>query len=87
AVEGLEAGGASSRRTAMASSCGIPGVDRIVAWSWIAELGVDRSVSASADQCASWAGLVPGDNESAGKQISTRCRSDRDRFALSGSRQ
>jgi transposase len=54
--------------------CGIPGVDRIVAWSLIAELGVDMSVFPSADHCASWAGLVPGDNESAGKQISTRCR-------------
>jgi transposase len=54
--------------------CGIPGVDRIVAWSLIAELGVDMSVFPSADHCAIWAGLVPGDNESAGKQISTRCR-------------
>jgi transposase len=54
--------------------CGIPGVDRIVAWSLIAELGVDMSVFPSADHCASWAGLVPGDNESAGKQLSTRCR-------------
>lgn len=54
--------------------CGIPGVDRIVAWSLIAELGADMSVFTSADHCASWAGLVPGDNQSAGKQISTRCR-------------
>lgn len=54
--------------------CGIPGVDRIVAWSLIAELGLDMSVFPSANHCASWAGLVPGDNESAGKQISTRCR-------------
>ena len=27
-----------------------------------------------ADHCASWAGLVPGQNESAGKQKSIRCR-------------
>jgi transposase len=54
--------------------CGIPGVDRIVAWSLIAELGLDMSVFPSANHCASWAGLVPGDNESAGKQLSTRCR-------------
>ena len=53
---------------------GIPGVDRIVAWSLIAELGADMSVFPSANHCASWAGLVPGDNESAGKQLSTRCR-------------
>jgi transposase len=52
----------------------IPGVDRIVAWSLIAELGADMNVFPSADHCASWAGLVPGQDESAGKQRSTRCR-------------
>lgn len=52
----------------------IPGVDRIVAWSLIAELGADMTVFPSADHCASWAGLVPGQDESAGKQRSTRCR-------------
>lgn len=54
--------------------CAIPGVDRIVAWSLIAELGADMSVFPSADHCASWAGLVPGQDESAGKQRSTRCK-------------
>jgi transposase len=54
--------------------CAIPGVDRVVAWSLIAELGADMSVFPSVHHCASWAGLVPGDNESAGKQLSTRCR-------------
>jgi transposase len=54
--------------------CGIPGVDRVVAWSLIAELGTDMGIFPSANHCASWAGLVPGDNESAGKQMSTRCR-------------
>jgi transposase len=38
--------------------CGIPGVDRIVAWSLIAELGVDMSVFPSADHCASWASVL-----------------------------
>jgi transposase len=52
----------------------IPGVDRIVAWHLIAELGLDRTTFPDADHCASWAGLVPGQNESAGKQKSTRCR-------------
>ena len=52
----------------------IPGVDRIVAWSLIAELGLDLSVFASANHCASWAGLVPGQDESAGKQRSARCK-------------
>jgi transposase len=52
----------------------IPGVDRIVAWHLIAELGIDMSVFPDAGHCASWAGLVPGENESAGKQKSARCR-------------
>jgi transposase len=52
----------------------IPGVDRIVAWHILAELGVDSTTFPDADHCASWAGLVPGQNESAGKQKSTRCR-------------
>jgi transposase len=52
----------------------IPGVDRIVAWNLVAELGADMTVFPDADHCASWAGLVPGENESGGKKKSTRCR-------------
>jgi len=49
-------------------------VDKVVAWHLIAELGTDMSVFPSAGHCASWAGVVPGENESAGKKKSTRCR-------------
>lgn len=52
----------------------IPGVDRVTAWSLVAELGVDMSVFPDERHCASWAGLCPGTNESAGKQQSTRTR-------------
>jgi transposase len=52
----------------------IPGVDEIVAWHLISELGVDMSVFPTADHCASWAGLCPGDNQSAGKQISNKTK-------------
>jgi transposase len=52
----------------------IPGVERIVAWHLIAELGADMSVFADADHCASWAGLSPGSCESAGKQMSGRTK-------------
>lgn len=52
----------------------IPGVDQIVAWTMIAELGVDQSVFPDADHCASWAGMAPGENQSAGKKKRTRCR-------------
>lgn len=52
----------------------IPGVDRIVAWHLLAELGVDLKAFPDAEHCCSWAGVVPGENESAGKQKSNRCR-------------
>ena len=52
----------------------IPGVERVVAWHLIAELGVDMSVFPDADHCASWAGMCPGSWESAGKQLSTRTK-------------
>ena len=41
----------------------IPGIERLVAWQLIAELGTDLTVFPDADHCASWAGLVPGENE------------------------
>jgi len=46
----------------------IPGVDKVVASVIIAELGVDMSVFLSAHHLASWAGVCPGNNESAGKR-------------------
>ena len=52
----------------------IPGVDQIVAWHLIAEMGADMSVFPDADHCASWAGLSPGTCESAGKQLSGRTK-------------
>jgi transposase len=50
----------------------IPGVDWILAAVIIAELGVDMKVFGSVSQLASWAGLCPGNNESAGKRKSSR---------------
>jgi transposase len=52
----------------------IPGVNVITAWTLIAELGVDMTQFPTADHAASWAGLVPGSYESAGKRKSTRTR-------------
>jgi len=45
----------------------IPGVERTLATVIIAELGVDMSVFQSVSQLAAWAGVCPGNNESAGK--------------------
>ncbi len=46
----------------------IPGVDRVVGATIIAELGVDMSVFPTAQRAAAWAGVCPGNNESAGKK-------------------
>ncbi len=46
----------------------IPGVDRVGAAVLIAELGVDMSVFPSVHHAAAWAGVSPGNNESAGKR-------------------
>lgn len=50
----------------------IPSVDRTLAAMIIAELGVDMSVFGSVSQLTSWAGLCPGNNESAGKRKRSR---------------
>jgi transposase len=58
----------------VARLCTIPGVDLITAWTILAELGSDMSVFASPKHAAGWAGLCPGNNESAGKRLSNRAR-------------
>jgi transposase len=50
----------------------IPGVDRRTAQTVIAEVGADMGQFPSAQQLASWAGMCPGNNESAGKRKSGR---------------
>ncbi|MBF0699557.1 IS110 family transposase [Streptococcus danieliae] len=52
----------------------IPGIDRLTASVFIAEVGTDMSQFPTAGHLASWAGLCPGNNESAGKKRSTRIR-------------
>lgn len=50
----------------------IPGVDWTLAAVIIAELGVDMTVFQNVSQLASWAGVCPGNNESAGKRKNSR---------------
>lgn len=52
----------------------IPGVDRISAWTILAEIGTDMSVFADARHLASWAALCPGNRESGGRQMSGKTR-------------
>ena len=52
----------------------IPGVDWLVAAVLIAEIGIDMSVFLSCHHLAAWAGVCPGNHESAGKQRSGRAR-------------
>jgi len=46
----------------------IPGVDRVVAATMVAELGTDMTVFPTDAHAAAWAGVAPGNRESAGKR-------------------
>ncbi|WP_168735466.1 IS110 family RNA-guided transposase [Cohnella fermenti] len=53
----------------------IPGIDRTAAASILSEIGADMLRFHSERHLASWAGLSPGNNESAGKKKSSRTSS------------
>jgi transposase len=48
----------------------IPGIDRWLAQVLVAEMGIDMSRFATDKHLAAWAGVAPGNNESAGKRRS-----------------
>lgn len=52
----------------------IPGISLTLAQILIAEVGVDMGRFATAGHLASWAGMCPGNKESAGKRLSGRTR-------------
>lgn len=52
--------------------CTIPGVDRNSAITVISEIGIDMAPFSTSKRLCCWAGLTPGNNESAGKKKSVR---------------
>jgi transposase len=58
----------------IARLCTIPGVDRVTAWGLVAEIGFNMEQFPSAAHLASWAGMCPGNDESAGKRRSGTTR-------------
>ena len=55
---------------ALSLLCSIPGIDVTAAAAIIAEVGTDMSAFQDSQHICSWAGLSPGNNESAGKRKS-----------------
>ena len=58
--------------TAVKLLCTIPGVDRNSAITIISEIGTDMTQFSNSKRLCCWAGLTPGNNESAGKKKSVR---------------
>ena len=48
----------------------IPGVDKVTAWTMVAEMGANMDQFPTAGHAAKWAGICPGNKESAGKRLS-----------------
>ena len=57
---------------ALSLMCTIPGLDRATAITILSEIGDDVSYFNSSKQLCCWAGLTPGNNESAGRKKSVR---------------
>ena len=66
--------GLAGERNTLALLQTLPGVDLIGAAMLLVEIGSDMDAFGSADRLASWVGVCPGNNESAGKRKSGRVR-------------
>lgn len=63
-----------SERNALALLQTLPGVDLIGAAMLLVEIGADMNAFGTPDRLASWVGVCPGNNESAGKRKSGHVR-------------
>ncbi len=63
-----------SERNALALLQTLPGIDLIGAAMLLVEIGTDMAAFGNADRLASWVGICPGNNESAGKRKSGHLR-------------
>jgi transposase len=59
---------------ALAAWDSLPGINQRIAEIVVAEIGADLQPFEDADHLASWAGMCPGNNESAGKRYSGKTR-------------
>ena len=66
--------GRATFRDLISLLCTMPGVSTLAATAILAEIGRDMSRFPSAGHLVAWAGLCPGQNESAGKRKRTRLR-------------
>jgi len=66
--------GKSGLQTAVELWDSIPGIDQLAATTLVAEIGANMDQFPSARHLAAWAGLCPGNNESAGKRRSGKTR-------------
>ncbi|HSD60232.1 MAG TPA: transposase, partial [Burkholderiales bacterium] len=74
APDAVRSPGAGAAEAAIARLVTLPGVGRRTAEVLVAEVGLDMSRFRTARHLASWAGLCPGNHESAGKRRSGRTR-------------
>jgi transposase len=62
----------TQQQTAIERLCGVPGISLTAAFQIVAEIGAEARTFATPGKLASWTGLCPGREESAGVSVSNR---------------